>query len=228
MHSALRSAAILALLALLPPLASAAGDSNRGARLFGQCAACHSVAPGEHLTGPSLAHVWQRKAAGAATFRRYSDALKKSGLVWNEATLDAWLADPQALVPGTSMTFPGLKDAAARRDVIAYLRAVSQGSAPPPARGMMMGNRRVDLKTAPPEGRVLAAEHCGDTYTLKTADGKSHKIWEYNLRLKTDSSAYGPAPGKPVILGAGMQGDRASLVFASPSEISAFIKNDCR
>lgn len=62
-------------------------------------------------------------------------------------------------------------------------------------------------------------------HTLKTASGETHKIWEFNLRIKTDSGARGPAPGKPVITGAGMRGDRANVVFASPGEISGFIKS---
>jgi len=92
--------------------------------------------------------------------------------------------------------------------------------------GMQAG--RPDLKEAPPEGRVVALEHCRDAYTVKTADGKTSKIWEFNLRLKTDSSALGPRPGKPVIVGAGMQGDRASVVFATPTEIGSFIKESCQ
>jgi cytochrome c len=219
-----------ALLGLLPVLlateAIAAGDAGRGARAFAQCIACHSTAPGEHLTGPSLAQVWNRKAASAEGFERYSAALKKSGLVWNKATLEKWLANPDVLVPGTSMTFPGIKDAKQRDDVIAYLRATSEGQAPPPARGMVR-NRRPDLKAAPPQARVSAVKHCGDSYAIETADGQRQKIWEFNLRIKTDSSKLGPTPGKPVVIGAGMQGDRASLVFASPSEISEFIKASC-
>ena len=54
-----------------------------------------------------------------------------------------------------------------------------------------------------------------------------NKAWEFNLRFKTDSSDVGPEPGNPVIIGAGMQGDRASVVFASPGEISSFIKQSC-
>jgi cytochrome c len=84
-----------------------------------------------------------------------------------------------------------------------------------------------DLHKAPPEAQVTAIRYCGDTYTVDTADGKSQKIWEFNLRLKSDSSKFGPA-GKPVAVGAGMQGDRASIVFASPKEISEFIKTECR
>ena len=185
------------------------------------------------MTGPSLAHIWGRKAASVEGFQRYSDALKNKDVVWNEATLDKWLASPEKFAPGTSMTFPGIKEANARQDVIAYLRAVSEDKAPPVAQrsggGMMMGMqpRKLDLKKAPAEGQVKSIRYCGDTYTVETADGKSQKMWEFNLRLKTDSSKLGPAPGKPVVVGAGMQGDRASIVFASPREISEMIKQSC-
>jgi len=208
-------------------LAFAAGDVNRGAQLYRQCAACHSVTPSEHLTGPSLAHIWNRRAASAEDFRRYSDALKSSGLVWNEATLDKWLADPEKLVPGTSMTFPGLKDTQQRQDVIAYLRAVAEGKAEAGGAMKGMGGQRIDLKNAPPAGQVKSVRYCADTYTIETADGSAQKIWEFNLRIKPDSSKLGPLPGKPVVLGAGMRGDRASLVFARPAEISEFIKAAC-
>lgn len=87
--------------------------------------------------------------------------------------------------------------------------------------------QKADLKTAPPAGQVRSIAHCADTYTVETADGKSDKVWEFNLRFKTDSSKLGPAPGKPVIVGAGMQGDRASIVFSSPKEISESIRQAC-
>lgn len=114
--------------------------------------------------------------------------------------------------------------------MIAYLEAVSEGKAPATAQGGMMRGMqasREDLKQAPPEGQVTALDHCRETYTVKTADGKTSKVWEFNLRLKTDSSPLGPRPGKPVIVGSGMQGDRASVVFAAPGEISRFIKESC-
>jgi cytochrome c len=208
----------------------AAGDAARGAAVFRACVACHSIEPGEHLTGPSLADLWNRKAGAAPGFRRYSDALKRSGAVWNEQSLDRWLASPQAFAPGTTMTFDGIPDRAAREDLIAYLQAVSEKKAPKPVetgRGMMMRNTRADLRRAPSEGRVVSIAHCGDTYTVGTADGKTQKIWEFNLRFKTDSSRLGPMPGKPVVVGAGMQGDRASVVFAAPEEISGFVKRSC-
>jgi cytochrome c len=154
-------------------------------------------------------------------------------VTWNDASLDRWLAGPNEFVPGSSMTFPGVRDAQARQDLIAYLKAVADKKAPPPDKGgrggMMMGMQpsRLDLKAAPPEGQVTAIKYCGDTYTIDTADGHSQKIWEYNLRFKSDSSKLGPLPGKPVVVGAGMQGDRASIVFASPKEFSDAIKQAC-
>ena len=202
--------------------AHAAGDPKRGAQAFRQCMACHSVAAGEQMTGPSLAHIWNRKAGSVEGFLRYSDPMKRADVVWNEATLDQWLSNPAAFLPGTSMTFPGLKQSQARQDLIAYLKAVSVGKAPPAQRG-----GKLDLRKAPPEGQVTSIKHCGDTYTVDTADGRSQKVWEFNLRFKTDTSKLGPAPGKPVVVGAGMQGDRASIVFATPKEISESIKQAC-
>ena len=206
---------------LMTLAAHAAGDPKRGAQVYRQCMACHSVAAGEQMTGPSLAHLWNRKAGSVEGFLRYSDPMKRADVVWNEATLDKWLANPEKFLPGTTMTFPGLKEGQARQDVVAYLKAVSEGKARE-ARG-----NKLDLRKAPPEGQVTSIKHCGDTYTVDTADGKSQKIWEFNLRFKTDTGKLGPAPGKPVVVGAGMQGDRASIVFASPREISESIKQAC-
>jgi cytochrome c len=227
----LASATVLAILALASGNdAAAAADPKRGAQVFQACIACHSVKPGEHLTGPSLAHIWNRKAGTTDGFLRYSEALKHADIVWSEATLDKWLANPEQFVNGTSMTFPGVPESKERENVIAYLRAVSEGKAPsaePRRGGMMMQSGKVNLKSAPPAGQVLSVSRCGDTYTVKTADGKTSKVWEFNLRFKTDSSKDGPLPGKPVIVGAGMQGDRASVVFSAPEEISGFIKQSC-
>lgn len=229
---------VLAIATLSPSAAFAAGNAEHGAEVFRACAVCHSTKPGEHLTGPSLSDVWGRKAGTAKGFQRYSEAMKRSGITWNAAALDKWLTNPEAFVHGTSMTFPGLRNNRDREDVIAYLHAVSEGNAPAISGGGMMGGgmmgggmmggRKADLKHAPPEGQVTKLTHCGDTYTMSTADGKVEKVWEFNLRLKTDSSDQGPPEGKPVIIGAGMRGDRASVVFAKPSEISSFIGAECR
>src|SRR5260221_271255 len=74
---------------------SAAGDPKRGAQVFQACMACHSVKPGDHMTGPSLTHIWNHKAGTAEGFLRYSDALKHADIVWNEPTPDKWLANPE-------------------------------------------------------------------------------------------------------------------------------------
>lgn len=216
-------------LLLLGPAAVAA-NAERGANVFRACAACHSTSPGVQLTGPSLAGIWGNKAGTVAGFDRYTSAMKAANVVWNETTLNRWLRDPRAFIPGTSMTFPGLPDNEARADVIAYLHAVSQGRAPAAAQrqeGVMSGPARPNLKQAPPQGQVVAIRHCRDTYSIQTADGAVNKVWEFNLRFKSDSSKTGPEPGKPVIVGAGMQGDRASVIFASPGEISRFVKESC-
>jgi cytochrome c len=224
----MRAPALLVLLALTASVFGA-GDAKRGAQVFRQCLACHSSAVGEHLTGPSLAHVFNHPAGSAAGFLRYSDALKRSAFLWDEATLDKWLANPARLLPGTSMTFPGIKERQAREDVIAYLKALDQGKAPESSGAMGgMARPRMDLKNAPPAGQVRSITYCGDTYTVETADGKSEKVWEFNLRFKTDASKFGPEPGKPVVIGAGMQGDRAAIVFASPDEIGKAIRQACR
>ena len=101
--------------------AFAAEDAERGAKAYRACVACHSLEPGRHLTGLSLANVLGRKAGDAPGFQRYSDALKRSGIVWDEKTLDAWLRDPAVVIPGNAMTFGGIKDEKVRRDLIAYL-----------------------------------------------------------------------------------------------------------
>ncbi len=220
------TAAMLLLAAAQATLA--AGDAKRGAQIFRQCMACHSNEEGEHMTGPSLARIWARKAGTVEGFQRYSDALKHADVTWNEATLDKWLADPERFIPRTTMTFAGLKQPRDRQDVAAYLKALAEHAAPPAEHGMMgMRGGKADLRKAPADAQVKALSHCGDTYTVETADGKKNKVWEFNLRLKTDSSKLGPLPGNPVIVGAGMQGDRASIVFASPNEISGFIKQSC-
>lgn len=74
---------------------------------------------------------------------------------------------------------------------------------------------------------MTALRYCEDTYEVTTADGAVLPFWEFNLRFKTDSSDRGPERGKPAIVGTGMGGDRAAVVFAKPEEISAFIQPGC-
>ena len=98
-----------------------AEDAANGERLFkANCSICHSPQPGRNLIGPSLFNVVNRHSGEIANFH-YSDANRQSGLVWNITTLDRYLTAPRELVPGTKMTFPGLKDTKQRADLIAYL-----------------------------------------------------------------------------------------------------------
>ncbi len=229
------AAAILLLTALAHGAMAEPGNATRGERLYGACAACHSLEPNRNMTGPSLAEVWNRTAGSLASFPRYSPVLKASGIVWTDATLDEWIKDPQHFIPGNTMTFPGMKDARQRADLLAFLKdATRPGHAPKAAQGdgqmggMAMGGGGVpNLKKLDPEDRVQSINHCGDTYKVATADGKTRDFWERNLRFKTDVSDDGPQKGAPALVGAGMMGDRADVIFANPEEISGFISSQC-
>ena len=97
------------------------GGRTAGEAVFkSQCGICHSVQPGRNQVGPSLAGIVGRKAGQVPGFH-YSPANKNSGLTWDEATLDRYLASPSTVVPHTIMTYGGLKDADKRANLIAYL-----------------------------------------------------------------------------------------------------------
>ena len=98
-----------------------AGDPVKGGVIFKQCATCHSIAPGNNLVGPSLSKIVGRKAGSVSGFG-YSKANLKSGITWTEQELYGYLENPRKRVPGTLMSFAGLKDSQQRADVIAYLK----------------------------------------------------------------------------------------------------------
>jgi cytochrome c len=103
--------------------AQQAGDAGSGRRLYVQCTACHTVeAGGKARVGPNLHGVIGAEAGTRPDFANYSDALKKSGISWSDAKLDAWLKKPASLVPGTKMIFVGLAKDQDRADLIAYLK----------------------------------------------------------------------------------------------------------
>jgi cytochrome c len=102
-------------------VASAAGSSAKGEEAFAVCSACHAVEAGAGAgPGPNLQGVMGRKAGSVAGFG-FSDAMKSSGITWTEAELDAFLTNPTAKIPGSSMVAPKLADAAKRKAIIAYL-----------------------------------------------------------------------------------------------------------
>ena len=220
---------------VLTPLAAfAAGDVERGAQVYRSCVACHALEPGLHLTGPSLGGIWNRPAGEAEGFSRYSDGLHGAGFPWDAVALDAWLADPQAMIEGTSMTFPGIADAEARADLIAFLeRAGRPGGAEQLVaddtipKAYLRAQAPEPIGNAPDYAQVTAVKHCGDGYRIETADGASSVQWEKNVRLKIDSTETGPPPGIGVVLGAGMQGDRYSVIFSSVADLQRLVSETC-
>jgi cytochrome c len=124
----LRAAVWFALgAALVGATPAAALDAPNGRKLFKQlCAVCHVIRDdGRSSFGPNLAGVIGRPA-GTVEGYPYSGALRASGLVWTAATLDAWIAGPNELVPGTAMKFPGLDDHDERAALIGYLVRASE------------------------------------------------------------------------------------------------------
>jgi cytochrome c len=121
MTDARRATLALFTTLLLAGAARADGDAARGETKFQDCAACHKLEAGTNEVGPSLHGIFTRKAGELADFR-FSPALKKSGIVWTPETLDKYLAEPQALVPGNRMPYAGMASAADRADLIAYLQ----------------------------------------------------------------------------------------------------------
>ena len=115
-------AAVLLGAAAMSP--ARAQDATAGEKVFkSQCSICHTVAAGKNLVGPSLFPIVGRKAGQVPGFR-YSAANRDSALTWDQATLDRYLLNPRAAVPGTTMTFTGVKSDEQRRDLIAYLASV--------------------------------------------------------------------------------------------------------
>jgi cytochrome c len=115
----------LGVLAALSPShsAHAASASLHGKLLFLRCASCHDIsATASVKIGPNLKGIYGRASASLPGYT-YSPAMKQAHLVWNEQTLDRWLAGPNAVVPGTAMAFAGLPSAPDRQAIIAYLRS---------------------------------------------------------------------------------------------------------
>jgi cytochrome c len=114
----------LIILGLAAP-ATAAGSAARGKEVFQRCGLCHSLAEGENGVGPSLHGLFARKA-GTASGYNFSKAMRNSGIVWTEAALKKFLADPQAAVPGTKMETGAVDNPEALDDLLAYLKAADQ------------------------------------------------------------------------------------------------------
>ena len=132
---------------------AAGGDAAAGRLVFRKCQACHSLEPGKTLLGPSLAGVVGRKAGADANYN-YSPAMKQANIVWDVKSLDAYLADPQKVVPGNKMPFPGLKTEQDRADVIAFFAGAGGARAAAAA----PGNAPAPAAEAPPAGHQAASQ----------------------------------------------------------------------
>lgn len=116
-----RPALLIALLTALSGTAFAAGDPAAGKSVFqSTCSICHSVQPGQNKIGPGLFGIVGRKT-GSVPGYTYSPQNQAANLTWDPATLDKYLEAPRTMIPGTKMTYAGLKDPQKRADLIAYL-----------------------------------------------------------------------------------------------------------
>ena len=117
----------LASLALaMAPVSSGtavAADIKAGEKVFKKCKACHYADREKHKTGPHLVNIIGRTAGSLEDYKKYSKAMKASGIVWDETTLADYLRAPKKYIKGTKMAFVGLKKDADIENVIAYLMA---------------------------------------------------------------------------------------------------------
>ncbi|MBN8756931.1 MULTISPECIES: c-type cytochrome [Variovorax] len=103
----------------MAPKPSALPDAVRGEQVYARCLACHALAVDR--VGPRHCGLFGRLAGSVPGFG-YSEAMKRSKIVWNDKTLDRFLVKPLAMVPGTAMTYDGVPDPADRADLIVYLK----------------------------------------------------------------------------------------------------------
>lgn len=115
---------IIAGLLCLAAAGSVQAD-DLGKKAFEQCIACHSVKSGENGVGPTL-HGLLGSTAGTVEGFRFSGPMKRSGIVWNEKNLAAFLRDPQAVVPNTRMPFSGMSDEAELTALVGYLASATR------------------------------------------------------------------------------------------------------
>ncbi|MFZ0108686.1 MAG: copper-containing nitrite reductase [Pseudolabrys sp.] len=157
-------------------IAPVIGDVATGKLVFRKCQACHSLEPGKNGLGPSLAGLIGKKASGVPNYN-YSPAMKGSNLTWDIATLDAYLSDPQRLVPGNKMPFPGLKTENERNAVIAFLASTSVPGPAAPAAAAARAPAAA-AATPPASANQPASSYVpGLRYTLRTGIAEGRMVF---------------------------------------------------
>ena len=122
----IRPAAMLACIAVLAPAGASAADVAAGQAIFARCKICHTVeAGGRNAVGPNLHGIFGRKAGTAEGFA-YSEAMKQSGIVWNDDTIRQYLNNPKDFISGNKMAFPGVKDENEISNLLAYLHEAAK------------------------------------------------------------------------------------------------------
>jgi cytochrome c len=122
--------AALAALIIFPASHALAQDAEAGRTVFNQCRACHQVGEtAKNGAGPVLNGLFGRKA-GTVEGYAFSEANKKSGIVWDEANFATYIKDPKAAMPGNKMAYAGLKDDKRIADLTAYLKTFGPDGKP--------------------------------------------------------------------------------------------------
>lgn len=123
----LSAAGVAALVSAPFAYSAPAGDAQAGARAFVVCSACHTRTAAEaNKLGPTLAGAYGKKAGTNDGRYAYSPALKGANVTWNDKTLDAWIAKPNGVAPGTKMAFAGVADPQTRANIVAYLKTLGK------------------------------------------------------------------------------------------------------
>jgi cytochrome c len=122
--SPIPAAVMLCVVGLTATSVAAESDPAKGEKVWRKCKACHSLEAGENKLGPHLAKLFGREA-GTIEGYKYSKAMRESDIVWDETSLDGYLASPRKFLKGGKMAFPGLKKEQDRKDLITFLRGLT-------------------------------------------------------------------------------------------------------
>lgn len=204
---------------------------RRGGSQFAKCYFCHSLKPDINMTGPSLANLWNAKAASVLNFKLYSDSLKKSGLTWNESTLLKWLTKPSDLVHDTTMTYKFDGDTNNLKNLIEFLKIAMK----PNGYDTVIKNKYIlkefadgqlpkSAKEITNENKIDKIELCDSVFTIFRKTKVTTKHWEDNINLKIASDTNFSQSQEIRIIPTGSLGDRFLIIFPNLESIKKNIK----